>query len=73
MKITDVTKSITYYMDTDKEEYPYYRTNENGSHWENLMGDSWESVYNPDEEKQLQKLFWEYKNQLDEKEDIWTI
>lgn len=73
MKITDVTKSITYYMDTDKEEYPYYRTNENGSHWENLMGDSWESVYNPDEKKQLQKLFWEYKNQLDEKEDIWTI
>jgi len=35
------------------------------------MGESWEPVYNPDVEKKLQELFWEYKNQLDEKEDIW--
>ena len=45
MKITDVTKSMTYYVDTDNEDFPYYRTNENGSIWENLMGESWESVY----------------------------
>ena len=71
MKIKDVIKSITYYVETDDPDFPDYRTDENGSHWEKLMGESWEPVYNPDVEKKLQELFWEYKNQLDEKEDIW--
>ena len=68
MKITDVTKSMTYYVDTDNEDFPYYRTNENGSHWENLMGESWKSVYDVEE---LQKLFWEYKDQMNDEEELW--
>lgn len=59
MKIINVTKSMTYYVETDTEDFPYYRTNENGTDWENLMGDSWESVYNVEE---LQKLFLDYKD-----------
>lgn len=64
MKITEVSKSMTWYVDTDAEDFPYYRTDENGRTWENLMGDSWESVYNPDREKELKELFldWKKKN-----------
>jgi hypothetical protein len=61
MKITEVTKSMTYYVDTDAEDFPYYRTNETGRHWENLMGDSWEPVYNPDTEKELKELFLDWR------------
>jgi hypothetical protein len=57
MKITEVSKSMTYYMETDAENFPYYRTDENGRHWENLMGESWESVYNDGE---LKELFLDY-------------
>lgn len=53
MKITEVTKSMTYYVDTDAEDFPYYRTDETGETWENLMGESWESVYNDGELKEL--------------------
>jgi hypothetical protein len=38
MKITEVSKSMTYYVDTDAEDFPYYRTDETGRSWENLMG-----------------------------------
>jgi hypothetical protein len=61
MKITDVNKNLTYYVDTDKEDFPYYRTDVDGRCWENLMSDTWEPVYNPDEEKELQELFLEWK------------
>jgi hypothetical protein len=68
MKITDVNKDLTYYVDTDKEDFPYYRTDVDGRHWENLMGESWESVYDVEE---LQKLFWEYKDQMNDEEELW--
>lgn len=68
MKITKVSKFMTYYVSTDASEYPDYRTNETGTHWENLMGESWESVYDIEE---LQKLFWEYKDQMNEEEELW--
>jgi hypothetical protein len=58
MKITKLSKSMTYYVDTDKEDFPYYRTDENGENWENLMGESWEPCYS--QEEKLKKLFWDY-------------
>lgn len=57
MKITKVSKSITYYIETDAAEFPDYRTDTNGTYWENAMGESWEPVYDVEE---LQKLFREY-------------
>jgi hypothetical protein len=59
MKIIEVTKSMTWYVETDAEDFPHYRTSdERGMNWENLMGESWEPVYTP--EKELQELFHEY-------------
>lgn len=63
MKITDVTKSMTYYVDTDGGDFPHYRTNETGTHWENLMGESWEPVYAITKERELQEMFREYMKQ----------
>ena len=60
MKITKVSKSMTYYIETDASEFPEYRTNETGTYWENAMGESWEPVYAITKERELQKLFWEY-------------
>lgn len=68
MKITDVTKSVTYYVETDSSEFPYYRTNKYGTDWENLMGDSWEPCYS--QEEKLQKLFLDYKNKLENAECV---
>ena len=70
MKITDVTKSIIYEIETDDPNFPDYRTNENGSHWENYLGGIWQPVFGQ-QAKELQKLFLEYKDQLDEKEELW--
>ena len=69
MKITDVTKSITYYVETDDPDFSDYRTDETGSHWENYLGGIWQPVFGQ-QAKELQKLFWEYKDQLDEKDDL---
>jgi hypothetical protein len=63
MKITKVSKFMTYYVSTDASEYPDYRTNETGTHWENLMGDSWEPVYAITKERELQEMFREYMKQ----------
>jgi hypothetical protein len=41
MKMTFVTKSITYYTTTDDPEFPDYRTDENGEEWENYLGGYW--------------------------------
>lgn len=57
MKILTVNKETTYYVETDDEEYPYYRCNENGNVWENLMGESWEPVY---DDAELKGLFFAY-------------
>jgi hypothetical protein len=58
MKIIRVSKSTTYYVETDNPDFPDYRTDETGTHWENAMGDSWESVYG--EERELQGIFLDY-------------
>ena len=59
MKITKVRKELTYYVTTDDPDWPEYRTDETGEIWENLMGESWESVY--DDEK-LKMMFRDYLN-----------
>ena len=59
MKITEVCKALTYYVTTDDPQWPEYRTDENGEHWENAMGESWEAVY--DDEK-LRTMFLDYFN-----------
>ena len=59
MKIKEVWKSVTYYVTTDDPQWPEYRTDENGAHWENAMGESWEAVY--DDEK-LRTMFLDYFN-----------
>ena len=59
MKITEVWKALTYYVTTDDPDWPEYRTDATGEIWENLMGESWESVY--DDEK-LKMMFHDYLN-----------
>ena len=60
MKMTFVTKSITYYTTTDDPEFPDYRTDENGEEWDNYLGGYWNPVFDYVRKKELQKLFWEY-------------
>ena len=62
MKITKVSKSMTYYIETDASEFPEYRTNETGTYWENAMGESWEPVYAITKERELQEMFRDYMN-----------
>lgn len=71
MKITKVSKSMTYYVSTNASEYPDYRTDETGTYWENAISESWEPVYAITKERELQKLFWEYKDQMNEEEEPW--
>ena len=61
--IEKVTKATTYYVDTtpDGDNYwPNWRTNKEGTHWENLMGMSWEEMDPP------QKLVDEFRDRLNE-------
>lgn len=60
MKITEVSKSLTYYVSTDALEFPEYRTDETGTYCENAMGESWEPVYDISKERELQEMFREY-------------
>ena len=62
MKITKVSKSMTYYIETDASEFPEYRTNETGTYWENAMGESWEPVYAITKDRELQEMFRDYMN-----------
>ena len=58
MKIKSVSEPhIIYYVETDAPDFPEYRTDETGTHWENAMGSSWEPVYN---DEKLKKLFEEF-------------
>lgn len=59
MKITEVWKQLTYYVTTDDPDFPEYRTNETDTDWENLMGESWEPVYN---DEKLKMMFRDYLN-----------
>lgn len=44
MKILNIVKAVTFYIDTDNKDYGLFRRGENGE-WEQLMGESWESCY----------------------------
>jgi hypothetical protein len=70
MKITNITKSLTYYIETDDPDFPDYRTNENGEEWENYLGGIWQPIFGH-QTKELQKLFWEYKDQMNDEEELW--
>ena len=59
MKITDATKSITYYISTDDPNFPDYRTDEFGENWEIYLGGIWNPVFYP-QDKELKEMFHEY-------------
>ncbi|KKK79490.1 hypothetical protein LCGC14_2833000 [marine sediment metagenome] len=44
MKIIDIEEVKSELIETDQEEYPFYRRSSAGN-WENLMGGSWEVEY----------------------------
>jgi hypothetical protein len=48
-------------------------SDERGMNWENLMGDSWESVYNPDKEKELKELFLDWRKKEYEGREVRGI
>ena len=58
-KIKEVA-SKCFFVKTDKEEHPSYRRDENSVMWQNLIGESWESVYFG--EKELEQAFQEFIN-----------
>lgn len=64
VKITKVTPVRAFYVDTDASDWPYWRTDSNGTSWENLMGMSWEELDPPEEVKDafnkwLKDWYWE--------------
>jgi len=61
MKIIKIYKSTTYYVETDAPDFPDYRTDETGTHWENAMGESWETIY----DDELHKMFCDYMKHND--------
>jgi hypothetical protein len=67
MKITEVTKTLTWYVKTDDPDYPVYRTtDEFGENWENYLGGIWNPVFYP-QDKELKELFLDYmKNKKEE-------
>ena len=61
--ITEIRKSVVYYVDTERDGDHYWtswRTDPTGTHWENLMGMSWEEMDPPlrliDEFKELMNV-----------------
>jgi hypothetical protein len=74
MKIKNVTKEITFYVELDEEvddpEFLWYRTNEHGEHWEVLIGCSWEPINSIDE---LKEAFVQYEKNLPPKRNIMII
>jgi len=67
MKIYNITKDVTYYVEIEEEEgedfdFHHYRTDENGNHWEIAMGDSWETVFKDDE---LREKFLQFKRDME--------
>ena len=71
LKITNVTKCITYYVETNSDEFPDYRTDEKGENWENAMGESWETVYfyGDKNHNQLPELFQQYMKTVESPEN----
>jgi hypothetical protein len=74
MKIKNVSKEITYYVELDEDvddpEFLWYRTDPDYRNWEVLMGDSWEPVSSVDE---LKEAFIQYHKNLSFKRDIMII
>lgn len=56
MRTLKVERVESFYVTTDEDEYPTYRRNGPGA-WENLMGCSFEEVY---DDTELERLFLEY-------------
>ena len=50
MKINKIVKKVevSYYVTTDEDVYPEYRTDGNGN-WDRLMGGSWEPADRKDD------------------------
>jgi hypothetical protein len=57
MKILKITPVQSYIVKTDDKEWPYYRTDGKGN-WENQIGESWEGIYDVDDE--LEKAVSEF-------------
>lgn len=74
MKIKNVTKEITFYVELDEDvddpEFLWYRTDPDYRKWEVLIGDSWEPVNSVDE---LKEAFIQYHKNLSPKRDIMII
>lgn len=61
MKFIDDVSWKIWQLET--EDGIYYRTNDSGSNWERLYGDSWETVHRPEEER-CQAAWREYFSRL---------
>jgi hypothetical protein len=74
MKIKNVSKEITYYVELDEDvddpEFLWYRTDPDYEKWEVLIGDNWEPVSSVDE---LKEAFIQYHKNLSPKRDIMII
>jgi hypothetical protein len=75
MKIKNVSKEITYYVELDEDvddpEFLWYRTDPDYQKWEVLMGESWETCYS--EVEKLKEAFIQYHKNLSPKRDIMII
>jgi len=74
MKIKNVTKEITFYVELDEEvddpEFLWYRTDPDYRNWEVFIGDSWEPVDSVDE---LKEAFIQYEKSRSPKRNIMII
>ena len=74
MKIKNVTKEITFYVELDEEvddpEFLWYRTDPDYRNWEVLIGDNWETVGSVDE---IKEAFVQYQKSLPPKRNIMII
>jgi hypothetical protein len=74
MKIKNVSKEITYYVELDEDvdapEFLWYRTDLDYQKWEVLIGDNWEPVSSVDE---LKEAFIQYHKNLSPKREIMII
>lgn len=59
MKITNVTMFKVYTVDTDAEQDPTYKRDQDG-HWEQLWGDSWWEPLKGQQRKEIESLFQAY-------------
>ena len=66
MKITDIRKSVTYYVETDSRYPNQFRTDSTGINWETLYGMSWEEQEPPEEIIREFMAFLEMKRIADE-------